>query len=193
MKGRFKMASSTTSKNRTVCGLRTAALLSLALTISGCGGSTLALGRSASDDIARVLGRSVKQIELPPSAVDDIASRAGAGNGQVAGVASSLTSRESWKRAVSSVGKVRAEHGEEISEIATSVACDALREARDLTNEDLAIAAVRRVAPHLAPPDLQAAARAALGLHSEMTEAAQRDREADISVLLFCFGVMDTP
>lgn len=187
------MTSSTSSASRGARGLRNAALLSLALTLSACGGSALALGRSASDDIARVLGRSVRQIELPPSTVDDIASRAGAASGQVEGVASSLTTREAWTRTVASVGRVRAQHGEEISAIATSVACDSVRQARDLTNEDLAIAAVRRVAPHLAPPDLELVGRAALGIHSEMTEAAQHDREADISILLFCFGVSNAP
>mgnify|MGYP001393488452 CR=1 FL=1 len=165
------------------------------LVLGGCGGNVVRLPGQAVDDLSRIFGKTVPQLEVPPGVIDDIALDVGVAAGQVRGVADDVAGRTAWDRVMSRTRSLQ--HPtlaqEDVAAVASDAACSAFREGRVLAWEDVVMAAVGHYGYEPEHQAVQGMAEAAGQILAEMDQAASEGAEARVAVLISCFALTSVP
>lgn len=163
--------------------------------LTACGGAAkgaVTLSQAAADDISRLVGKSVTQVDVPQSVLEDVASRAGIAASDVRIVADDVARQSSWDRLVTRAEVLGAQYSkhEDTIAVAAEVACTAFEQAQELPDPlDQAVSA-----QFVTPPPIevvQESEAATRDLYAEMWATVTDDPHARAGVLLFCFAVTD--
>jgi hypothetical protein len=173
-----------------VLGLAAALLQACSPTVARPGaGGAVHLNPSSMDGLGQALGRSVDDVEIPQTTLDDLAARAEVPPGQVAETAQTAAEPEVVSRTAQTLDSHWGTAGEEVAKDATiSLACDALR-GEELTWDDYAMAIGEAYASGNPTYRMQQLNEAVVDLDADWRQAlAGQDREERVAVLLICFA-----